>query len=545
MSSLHAPLVLRRSLHTLLALAVVAVLTAALSANASAAPAVTLTHDPDLVTNPVVTVEGSGWGATGFYVAQVAIVGDTVTAGSSKWVKLGPPGSPNQVELQPDGTFTTTLNATQTLGTSPDEIDCAVEKCFIATWPQHSNPTTASIFTKNRLFFAPGVEVEPAVGIDATGQTISVNGGGIDAALITGNGVNMSQIAIVGGEIKTGPARWIRKAGVSNPAPGPNVLTPSGTFDSDLTVSSTFTTKTDETINCGIVQCKIAFWPGHTNPTVDPPTLPMQGQLIASQDISFAYTPSATVTPTTNLAETQKVTISGSGYNPGSPGVYVSQVAQVGESIVTPPPGGGAVMQWVRPGGPTPETMLNPDGSFETSVTVARTFTNAKGTTVDCTVVQCSLITWRGHSNPSAATLYTSAPLSFSPPVSPIPPVTTPLPTPEVRPSATVKKQQQFKLGTKARKLNFVTVRCGSTACQFQKPKRVALKVGKAKLWVAVTGPKRAGADKAAKFGVRVDAKTAKRLAGHKGRVKFKIRTSSDSGKRTITINKLLVGASK
>ena len=532
-----------RGTRAVLATAVAVLALGAFASAASAAHAVTLTHDPDLSANPTVTVEGSDWGATGFYLAQVAIVGDTVTAGSSKWVKPGAPGSPNQVELQPDGTFTTTLNAAQTLGTPPDEIDCAAERCFIATWPQHSNPTTASIFTKNRLYFSAEIEAAPAAGITASGQTIAVDGGGVGAGLIAGNGVNMAQIAIVEGVVKTGPARWIRKAGVSNPAPGPNVLTSNGTFDSDLTVSSTFVSGGD-TINCGIVQCKIAFWPGHTNPTVDPPTLPQQGQLIASQDIGFAYDPSAAVTPTTDLAETQQVTISGSGYSPGSPGVYVSQVAQVGDSIVTPPPGGGGETQWVRPAGPTPEETLNPDGSFQTSIAVSRTFKDAGGATVDCTVVQCSVITWRAHSNPSSATLYTSAPLSFKPSVKTTPLAPTPLPTSEAPPSATVKQQDRFKLGTRARKLNFATVRCGSAACDFQKPKRAAVRLGKAKLWLTVTGPKHAAAGTDAGFGVRIDSKTAKRLAGHEARVKFEVRTSSASCTQTIDVDKLLVGAS-
>ena len=86
-----------------------------------------------------------------------------------------------------------------------------------------------AIFTENRLYFSPEIEAVPASKIPATGQTIAVNGGGITAALVTGNGVNMSQIAIVDGTIETGPARWIRKAGGSNPAPGPkrSAFTPS------------------------------------------------------------------------------------------------------------------------------------------------------------------------------------------------------------------------------------------------------------------------------------------------------------------------------
>lgn len=496
---------------------------------ALAAPALTLTHDPDLAANPTVTVEGSEWGATGFYLAQVAIVGDTVTDGASKWVKPGAPGSPNQVELEPDGTFTTTLNVTETLGTAPDEIDCAVAKCFIATWPQHSNPTTASIFTKSRIYFAPGIEAVPAAGIAATGQTIAVNGGGVEAGYITGNGINMAQIAIVNGEVKTpktpGPARWIRSAGA-----GPNKLTAGGTFESELSLSSTFTTSADEVINCGLVQCAVAFWPGHTNPT--------PGTLLAQQNISFAYSPSASVTPTTNLVETQQVTISGSGFNPGQPGVYVSQVAQVGGSIVFPPPGGGAGMQWIRPGGPAVNETLNPDGSFATSATVTRTFKASNGTTIDCAVVQCSVITWRAHSNPTPATLYTSAPLSFSP-VGKGSPET----PPSVGPSAALKKKQ-LKLGTKAAKLGIVVVRCGSAACSFQKPKRVAVKVSDRKLWLTVTGPKRAAAGKNARFGVRVSAGVAKQLAGKKVRVKFKVQARSDAGNRSVNVSTLLVGAS-
>jgi hypothetical protein len=244
------------------------------------------------------------------------------------------------------------------------------------------------------------------------------------------------------------------------------------------------------------------------------------------------------VTPTANLLGTQQVAVSGSGYNPANPGVYVSQVAQVGGSIVFPPPGGGAGMQWVRPGGPTANETLNPDGSFATSLTVTRSFKDSKGATVDCAVVQCSVITWRAHSNPTPATIYTSAPLSFSPVVMPV------TPPPSVAPSAPMKKQQ-LKLGTNAAKLNILVVRCGSAACSFQKPKRAAVKLGDRKLWLKVTGPKRAAAGKNAKFGVRVKAGVAKRLAGKKARVKFKVQVRSDAGNRSVRVNTLLVGAPK
>jgi hypothetical protein len=122
----------------------------------------------------------------------------------------------------------------------------------------------------------------------------------------------------------------------------------------------------------------------------------------------------------------------------------------------------------------------------------------------------------------------------------------TPLdPPPSVRPRASVKQQKQFRLGTTATKLEIASVRCGSAACNFQKPKKVAVKLGERKLWLPVTGPKRANADEIAKFGVRITGKAAKQLAGRKGRVRFKVRVSSDSGQRTITINKLLVGGSR
>lgn len=544
MSSLANFPVRRRRLPALLALAAAALATTALTASASAAPSVTLTHDPDLVTNPTVAVAGTGFtsptpvlepgqGKIGLYAAQTAVVdGEIVVGEAQQWIRPVTFGGAGISLLNGDGTFSSELDVDQVIGTAPDQVDCAVVQCYITTWQAHGNPVLDQLFTQSPIYFAPTIVAEPAKGIAATGQTIAVDGGGVESAYIAGNGINLSQIAIVGGEVKTpkpsGPARWIRSSGT-----GPNQLTANGTFESELSLSSTFTTGTDEIVNCGLVQCAIAFWPGHTNPT--------PGTLIASQNISFAYAPSATVTPTANLPETQQVTITGSGFSPGEPGVYVSQVAQVGDAIVFPPPGGGATMQWVRPGGPTPDQTLDPDGSFETAVTVSRTFEDSKGATVDCSVVQCSVITWRAHSNPTSATLYTSAPLTFSSTV-PTPP--TPGPSPGAPPSAKLTRQSQFKLGTKAKRLDFVTVRCGSASCQFQKPKRVAVTIGKQKLWLAVTGPKRAGADKVARFGVRVSTNAAKRLEGRKARVKFQIKARSDSGTRTITVNKLLVGAS-
>jgi hypothetical protein len=512
----------------------------AFASAASAAPAVTLTHDPDLNADPIVAVAGTGFISptpppVGLYAAQIAILEDgTVVANNAKAKYIRASGPTPDTKLEADGSFSSEVEVEETFGSGPTAADCAVDACAVATWLAHTNPTLATLYTRNPIYFVPTIVADPAQKITATGQTIAIDGGAVDAALIAGNGINMSQIAIVSGEVKTGPARWIRASGT-----GANKLTANGTFSSDLTLKSTFTSGSD-TINCGIVQCKVAFWPGHTNPTVGPPVLPTDGQLIATQDISFAYSPSATVTPTTDLPETQQVIISGSAFNPASPGVYVSQVALVGGSIVTPPPGGGDGMKWVRPGGPTPNQTLNPDGTFETSVTVSKTFKDPNGAIVDCATVQCSVVTWKAHTNPTSATLYTSAPLSFKAPVTPPPAI----PPAEVKPSAT-KQKQEFKLGTNAAKLDIVSVQCGSAACSFQKPKKVAVKVGESKLWLTVTGPKQAGAGKVAKFGVRVNGSAAKQLKGKKVRVKFKVQTSSDAGNRTVNVNTLLVGSSK
>jgi len=228
-------------------------------------------------------------------------------------------------------------------------------------------------------------------------------------------------------------------------------------------------------------------------------------------------------------------------------------------------------MQWVRAAslGGAGMTLLRPDGTFETSIVVSETFkaaTAGGGGTIDCLVEQCQVIAWRGHTNPTPDSIYASVPLAFGSPAGekpddPAPPVdttppstatppadTTPPPAtavpPSARPSATTMKRQQFKLGTQARKLDVVTVRCGSTACRLQKPKRVAVKIGKRTLWLAVTGPQSVAAGKAATLGVRVSAKVAKQLTGRKARVKFAIQVHSDSGSRTANVSKLLVGAS-
>lgn len=665
MSSLPAFPLLRRSLLSLAALALIVLAAAVLSASASAAPAVTLTHDPDLNANPTVGVAGTGWSPPGLYVAQVAVVGDEVIVGSSqKWVRPGAPMSPNQAELMGDGTFNTNIVAAREIGTAPNNVDCAVEKCFIATWPQHSNPTPGSIFTKNRLYFAPEVNVNPDTGIAASGQTLAVNGGGIPASYVTGKGIIVSQVAVVDGAIKTpgpgsaGVSRYIRASGT-----GANKLNADGTFNSDLTLSSTFTDSSSATIDCMEVQCEVAVWEGQSFPagegsllartnisfgtiavspdsdlsvlgqnvsvegtSFDPIDFPVgvkvslglvdgsnvwlndvvdvtlegdgsfeaevpvaglflkPGQhqssasaavdcivlqcsilvwdgdtaaptpadVIAANPVGFQR-PSLTATPATGLDQGQTVAITGSGFSPAGTGVYVSQVALIDGEIVTPPPVSPNIMQWIRAAslGGSGITLLGANGSFETPIVVSRAFKADSGATIDCMVEQCEIIAWRGHTMPTPESIYASASLVFDPPtkkpdvvppVDPAPPVTTP-PPPSVRPSATVSKQKQFKLGTSAASLNMLTVQCGSAACSFQKPKRVSVTIGERKLWLAVTGPKRAVAGKAAKFGVRVSARAAKQLSGHRGRVKFKVEASSDSGKRTITIDKLLIGS--
>jgi hypothetical protein len=129
--------------------------------------------------------------------------------------------------------------------------------------------------------------------------------------------------------------------------------------------------------------------------------------------------PAVAVDPSSDLPNWQRTTatVTGTGFPTTPPGVYVAQTATVAGEVLT----GGA--KWIRSGGPTADTTLQPDGSFETTLGLEPSFVDG-AETVDCSEVECSVSTWTAHSapipagdapGPGQSPISASAALSFAP----------------------------------------------------------------------------------------------------------------------------------
>lgn len=87
-------------------------------------------------------------------------------------------------------------------------------------------------------------------------------------------------------------------------------------------------------------------------------------------------------------------------------------------------------MKWVRPGGTASADgdAMSSIGGFATTLTVSPTYVDATGRTVDCTVIQCYLMTFAAHGDPDTSQ-DTAVALSFAgqaaaseaPPAAPLP----------------------------------------------------------------------------------------------------------------------------
>lgn len=514
---------------------------------ASAAPSVTLEHDWDLETNPTVGVEGAGFlpptpPPVGLYTAQIAIDGDSVIVGSSqRYIRPAALGGVGPTLLNSNGTFSSDIDVVRELGTDPDSVDCAEVQCYVGTWLAHTNPTPDSFYTLSPLYFEPTIVAEPTSGIAATGDTITISGGGFDPAMNGGNGFYVSQGAVIEGAVKYGPTRVIHPS----PSSAYAVLNADGTFSTQLEIASTFETSAfppgspTEVVNCGLVQCRILAWPAKSIPDAGEP-----GNLIANIPLSFAYSPEVTVNPTSGLKD-QDVAVTGQGFPPGFPGHYVSQAAIVDGQVVTPPAGpagGTSATRYIRPNALDVNDRLNPDGSFNTVLGVTRKFTTSAGAEIDCAVATCVIATWRGHTDPTVATLYTSTSLTFQKDAPPPPP---PVVDDPVKPKLNAGKKKRLRVGRKARALRVLAIRCGSEDCRIAKPKRTVLRVGKKKFGLRVVGPAKVGKGKRAIVKLRVPGRVAKALVGRKGRVAFRVVVRSDSGNDVVRVNKVLIGARK
>jgi hypothetical protein len=83
--------------------------------------------------NGVYVVFGPVTAAPGYY-------SDPSIYGAFRWVHLGAGESPVEATLEPDGSFSTTLEVSSTFTTPAGDIDCAVTACAVITFGAHGSP---------------------------------------------------------------------------------------------------------------------------------------------------------------------------------------------------------------------------------------------------------------------------------------------------------------------------------------------------------------------------------------------------------------------
>lgn len=504
-----------RRLGTALALAV-GVLGAG-AATAAARPAITVTPASNLdpaATNSV-AVAGTGFttdalpvGAAGVYVAVTADVGGAIVADNARarfFINAAIPTGAFNATLDVERRFTATGGA---------EVDCLATQCVVRTWPAHGDPTAGNTLATRAITFAvptsaAEVTVTPKNDIPREGETtLTITGRGFDPNVADANGFYVAYGPKIAEYWRSdtatlGAFKWIQPGAA--PTAARDTLNPDGTFSTTLTITPAYT-RGATTYDCRVTECAIFTFAAHGSADRSADTL---------TPLTFApVPPKVEVTPTSGLSGDgpTTVTIRGSDF---SSGTYVSQAAIINGQVVTPDQGSA---KWIRRGAPTPDQALNADGTFTTTLTVTPTFPIGGGQTVDCRVTQCAIVTWRQHSNPTVAALYTNTPLAFNAATQPAP-------------DASVTKVKVQTLGKKrVARIGFVTCKAD---CAISTPKTVKVKIGKKKYKVTVLAPKSAKAGKRFQVRVKLTKAAAKALAGRRAKVAVNVKLTANGQSET------------
>lgn len=509
------------------------------ASSAAAAPELSISKTESLVSGETVEVSGTGFTTPtpttpGMYVAQTATVNGAIVSGaqgdgSSQWVRsTDDPGSPFPARiLDPavgefDG-VELTVHAKIRDAEGNVLADCRVIQCYISTWQAHGNPVT--FFTSTPInFIDRNLIVDPRAGLAPSGTSrVHLAGTGFDPAEFP-TGFRLAQAQVSGANMLVGESVLV-KQGANPESDSEAELSADGSFFASLDVSPVLN-ESGGTINCEFASCAIVAWPEDETPQAG-----SDGNLIANEQLSFAfeYRPVVKLSKSRKLPSTTIVGVSGSGFPGGSPGFYVAQAALVnGEwlAAVRDTSGAASNMKWMRPNFPAADSRLNPDGSFETAISVVRNFNVDDGRTLDCAVIDCYVITWRAHTDPSRNTVFTSSPIVFD----------------DAEAGVRAVGKARIRLGRKARRIPVANIVCGADPCTVSSPKRAILRAGGKRYRLRVTAQSNLGAHKRAVVKLVVPGRVAKKLAGRKGRVKFTIAVQSEAGKKQARINKLLVG---
>lgn len=516
----------RRRSRLALAAAIAAGALGASAATAAAAPSITVTPstglDPDPAVTTTVTVSGRGFAAPdvpgGFYVSQTAVVDGRVIANPpprARWIRSDAVGA--------DGTFSADLDVARTLSDGTSTVDCAVTQCYVTAWQEHTNPDASTIHAQAPINFAlpdlgtPVVTVSQTSGLPREGDTeLTVTGTGFDPNKNGGNGVYV----VYGPKVDQfwtlpqstfGAVKWVRRD--PRPSPAQVELKPNGTFQTTLTVSPTYTTRDGRSYDCREVECAILTFAAHgsTDRSLDTVT-----------PLAFAPKPppppSVEVAPTTGLNPSgpTTVTVRGANFFVGS---YVSVTAIVDGRVL----GDQANARWMRANGPTPADRLNPDGTFTTTLTVNPTF-KVGDVTIDCRVTRCAISTWRQHSNPTPATLFTSTPIAFA--AQPADPGDTPKAV-----APTTRRMRKVQRVKRNRTVAVGIVTCGSADCRIVAPRVVRVRIAKKRYRARVLAPRTVRAGARARVRIRLTKAGMRALRGRRANVRVNLRIVSD-GKR-------------
>src|SRR5690625_1058187 len=247
------------------------------------------------------------------------------------------------------------------------------------------------------LVAAPLVGAAPALAADEPSVTVSpdteLDAEGPNTLTVTGEGFTPGSPGVYAA---VGPAGLLDvpnfhlNADLFDGAEWVRSIEADGSFTQELTLEAAAFDSDGTTVDCTETECGVYTWAAH-------------GSDDRSQD---TYTPiklaeveeetpdvTVTVSPDTELApeEPNTLTVTGEGFTPGSPGIYVA----VGPKDVkdnadwASNPRHFTAVAWIR--------SVSDDGTINQDITLDSPAYEANGVPVNCTETECGVYTWAAH----------------------------------------------------------------------------------------------------------------------------------------------------
>jgi hypothetical protein len=248
----------------------------------------------------------------GFYVAfgpknDADFWTNTAPYYSAKYIRPGATPAASGDNLNPDGSWSTTLKVRATYTKSGTTYDCAVVACKVLTFAAQGN-ADRTLDTTTPIGFAgsgsnpggggggstpgtPTLAASPTTGLSATGPTtIGVTGSGFDAnAELFGH---RRGVYLVYGprpaDFRTnangyGAVKWVRPGGTASESG--DAMSSTGGFATTLTVNPTYADGAGNTVDCTVTQCYLMTMAAHGDPDASQDTvvaLSFAGQAMAN-----------------------------------------------------------------------------------------------------------------------------------------------------------------------------------------------------------------------------------------------------------------------